>query len=175
LIARSKVPAGVAPPSFNAGAAAVGGPIAASNARWSINQAGGLRRSIDQGTTWQDVNLNGSTALVADATSYELAKTSRAKEMDDEKKADKKMDSPGIFRAVTAMGSDVWAGGANGLLYHSIDSGAHWLRVLPTAAGISLTGDIVTVEFFDLQHGKIATATAEVWTTADAGLTWQKQ
>ena len=175
LMAHDKVPAGIAAP-LNVGGA-LGGSIAASNARWSINQAGGLQRSVDQGTTWQDVNLNSSNALVAEADRYELAKTSRAKQMDDEKEkqADKKKDVPNVFRAVTAIGSDVWAGGADGVLYHSIDAGGHWLRVLPASAGISLTGDIVAVEFSDAHHGKITTSTSEIWTTTDAGVTWQKQ
>ncbi len=175
LMAHDKVPAGIAAP-LNVGGA-LGGSIAASNARWSINQSGGLQRSVDQGNTWQDVNLNSSTTLVAEAERYELAKTSRAKQMDDEKEkqADKKKDAPNVFRAVTAIGSDVWAGGADGVLYHSIDAGGHWLRVLPASAGISLTGDIVAVEFSDAHHGKITTSTSEVWVTSDAGVTWQKQ
>ena len=174
-MAHDKVPAGIAAP-LNVGGA-LGGSIAASNARWSINQSGGLQRSVDQGNTWQDVNLNSSTTLVAEAERYELAKTSRAKQMDDEKEkqADKKKDAPNVFRAVTAIGSDVWAGGADGILYHSIDAGGHWLRVLPASAGISLRGDIVAVEFSDAHHGKITTSTSEIWTTTDAGVTWQKQ
>jgi hypothetical protein len=80
-----------------------------------------------------------------------------------------------VFRALAATGSEVWAGGSNAVLYHSLDAGAHWTRVQPSSAGIELTGDITAVDFSDLQHGRITTSTPEVWTTADDGQTWQKQ
>ncbi len=80
-----------------------------------------------------------------------------------------------VFRALAATGSEVWAGGSNAVLYHSLDAGAHWTRVLPSSAGTELTGDITAVDFADLQHGRITTSTPEVWTTADDGQTWQKQ
>lgn len=80
-----------------------------------------------------------------------------------------------VFRALAATGSEVWAGGSNAVLYHSLDAGAHWTRVLPSSAGGELTGDITAVDFSDLQHGRITTSTPEVWTTADDGQTWQKQ
>jgi photosystem II stability/assembly factor-like uncharacterized protein len=76
---------------------------------------------------------------------------------------------------VAANGSDVWAGGANGVLYHSTDAGAHWSRVTPSSGNAVLTGDILTMEFADPQHGKIVTSTSETWSTSDRGLTWQKQ
>jgi hypothetical protein len=80
-----------------------------------------------------------------------------------------------VFRALAATGSEVWAGGSNAVLYHSLDAGAHWTRVLPSSAGTELTGDITAVDFADLQHGRITTTTPEVWTTVDDGQTWQKQ
>jgi hypothetical protein len=80
-----------------------------------------------------------------------------------------------VFRALAANGSEVWAGGSNAVLYHSLDAGAHWTRVLPSSPGTALTGDITAVDFSDLQHGRITTSTPEVWTTADDGQTWQKQ
>jgi hypothetical protein len=80
-----------------------------------------------------------------------------------------------VFRALAATGSEVWAGGSNAVLYHSLDAGAHWTRVLPSSAGTELTGDITAVDFSDLQHGRITTSTPEVWTTADDGQSWQKQ
>jgi len=46
---------------------------------------------------------------------------------------------------------------------------------VPSSAGSVLTGDIVSIEFTDLQHGKLSTSTAETWITADSGQTWQKQ
>jgi hypothetical protein len=80
-----------------------------------------------------------------------------------------------VFRTVTANGADVWVGGSNAALYHSLDAGNHWAQVVPSAAGASLTGDVVRVEFTDAQHGKETTSTAEMWLTSDDGQTWQKQ
>jgi photosystem II stability/assembly factor-like uncharacterized protein len=86
----------------------------------------------------------------------------------------RKIASP-TFRAVAATGTDVWAGGTSALLYHSQDAGDHWIRVMPAASGATLTGDIVSLEFLDMQHGKVSTSTAEIWITTDDGQTWQKQ
>jgi hypothetical protein len=140
--------------------------------RWTINSAGGLKRSFDQGNTWQDVDVDANPASIA-ATSFEIAgKTSRAKRKDGEKVAQKLAPA---FRAVAATGPEVWAGGSSGLLYHSLDAGDHWTRVVPASVGAMLTGDIVGLEFPDLQHAKVSTSTAEIWTTSDDGQTWQKQ
>jgi photosystem II stability/assembly factor-like uncharacterized protein len=139
--------------------------------RWTVTSAGGLQRSFDRGNTWQDVNVNGVVA--GGSMSYSVAaKTSRSKE----KLADKKAASATVvFRAVAAIGAEVWAGGTGGALYHSSDAGSQWTRVVPSAGGTALTGDIVGVEFADAQKGKITTSTGEAWSTADTGQTWQKQ
>ena len=76
---------------------------------------------------------------------------------------------------LSAAGAEVWAGGVSGILYHSSDGGESWTRVVPAAAGVTLTGDIITVEFTDQQNGKLTTSHPETWTTADAGQSWQKQ
>jgi Photosynthesis system II assembly factor YCF48 len=161
-------------PSGRSGAVAhgatIGGPLFTSSAqapRWTINANGGLQRSFDQGATWQSVDVNANPASFTDATSIQIVgKTSRAKVQ--------KVPSP-IFRAVAATGADVWAGGSGGALYHSSDAGNQWTRIMPAASGAILTGDVVSVEFIDLRHGKVSTSVPEVWTTSDAGQTWQKQ
>ena len=79
------------------------------------------------------------------------------------------------FRALAANDSDIWLGGAAGALYHSSDAGQHWTRIKPVVDGKSLAADIVTVEFSDSQHGKVITGNREIWTTSDAGATWQRQ
>ncbi len=76
------------------------------------------------------------------------------------------------FRAVSANGADIWAGGSGGALFHSSDGGEHWTRVRPSASGSDLSADITRIEFTDAQHGTVLTATGERWTTADAGRTW---
>jgi hypothetical protein len=79
------------------------------------------------------------------------------------------------FRAVSALGMEVWAGGAAGLLYHSSDAGQHWLLVKPSSNDRTLSADIASIQFADLQRGKITTTTGETWTTSDAGQTWEEQ
>jgi hypothetical protein len=173
-VSRAKVPVNspAAPGAFT-------GALSPPNASWTI-AAGGLQRSLDQGKTWQNVNVN---AIPAAAANYALEV--QAVSADDAKRDDAKRDkdawskrakvTPPVFRAVVANGPDVWAGGSTGLLYHSVDSGAHWTRVQPSAGGTVLTGDVVTLDFPDSQHGKVTTSTPEVWLTADDGQSWQKQ
>ena len=79
-----------------------------------------------------------------------------------------------MIRAVSAAGSEVWAGGSAGALYHSSDLGGHWVQVNPEAGGERLTTDIVGIDFTDAQHGKVTTATREVWITGDGGQSWRK-
>jgi Photosynthesis system II assembly factor YCF48/Putative zinc-finger len=137
--------------------------------RWTINSAGTLQRSFDQGFTWQavDVNANPGYLQIAGKASQEKSKEAS--------QAFKREEATPIFRAVAATGADVWAGGSRGALYHSLDAGNHWTHVTPTSSGTMLTGDIVSLEFPDTQHGKVSTSTGEVWMTRDAGQTWQKQ
>jgi hypothetical protein len=155
-----------------------GGSVLASSAlvpRWTITSTGDLQRSFDQGVTWQAINVNANPAYFMDATSAQSgANSSRAKRKDASPALKRDAASP-LFRAVAANGTDVWAGGSGGILYHSQDGGDHWTRVVPASAGVTLTGDIVGLEFPDLQNGRVSTSAAEIWTTTDAGQTWQKQ
>ena len=157
------------------------GPATTLAARWTISSAGGLQRSVDQGNTWQDVSVNAAPGYSAGALTFESSAPVPAargkaadKAADKDAKADK-LNAPITFRAVAASGADVWAGGSAGLLYHSADAGAHWTRVVPSTSSAVLTGDIISLEFLDAQHGKVSTSTSEIWTTSDAGQTWQKQ
>jgi len=147
--------------------------IALSQTLWSINPAGGLQRSFDQGKTWQAVDVNANPASFTSASVAVAAKTSRSKAKELNKT--RKVSASLIFQTLAGAGSDVWVGGSGGALYHSADSGSHWTRVVPAASGTVLTGDIVSLEFPEPQHGKLSTSTAEVWTTGDSGQTWQKQ
>jgi hypothetical protein len=140
--------------------------------RWTISASGALQRSIDQGKSWQTVNVYANALVGANFSAAAAAPRAKVKEAD---KALKRELATPTFRAVAATGSDVWAGGSGGALYHSADAGNHWLRVLPAAAGASLTGDIISLDFADMQHGTVSTSTPEVWTTGDGGQTWQKQ
>ena len=147
---------------------------------WTISSTGALQRSFDQGHTWQDVNVNNSAVGAGDGArlsySADLKKQSLPALPDEKDIADKAKAMPLIvFRAVSANGADVWAGGSSGLLYHSTDSGAHWVRIVPFTNDSFLTGDVVSLQFADPQHGKVTTSTSETWLTGDAGKSWQKQ
>lgn len=148
--------------------------------RWSVTSAGGLQRSIDQGKTWQAVDVSAIPASSTNSTSVEVvSKTSRATKAKPSEKDSGKAGNQSLgsvtFRAIAAAGSEVWAGGNAGALYHSADSGSHWTRVAPAVGGMILTGDIIRVDFPDAQHGSVSTSSSEVWHTSDDGQTWQKQ
>jgi hypothetical protein len=139
--------------------------------RWMITASGALERSFDQGHTWQTVDVSAAAA-----SSLELAANQpAAKQKSANRKVSKKETAAPSFRAVASAGAEVWAGASGGALYHSFDAGNDWVRVQPSSKGSILTGDIVSLDFPDPQHGKITTSTPEVWTTSDAGQTWQKQ
>lgn len=161
--------------------------------RWTISAEGTLQRSLDGGNSWEDVNVvvtgngtqmrpakNGMTVEVTgaapevktDADTYEPRVA----------KANSKSPPPGppqpvIFRAVSVSddANEVWAGGSGASLYHTIDAGNNWLRVLPSDSGAVLTGDVISIQFPDPQSGTVKTSNSEIWITFDDGKTWHKQ
>jgi len=133
--------------------------------RWAITSSGTLQRSFDAGRTWEDVSPS-QTESGAELKPEYGDKKIRKKEQ---------LNPAVVFRAVAALGSEIWAGGSSAMLYHSFDSGSHWIRVMPIEANASLTGDIVSMDFSDPQHGEIATSAGELWMTSDDGQTWHKQ
>jgi|SRR5215469_16499937 len=79
------------------------------------------------------------------------------------------------FRALAALGMEVWVGGPAGLLYHSEDMGLNWTRLTPLAGNSTLSDDIIAIAFADHSHGKFNTSTGQTWVTSDAGRTWKTQ
>jgi len=150
------------------------GSLVPESARWAINAAGGLQRSFDQGKTWQAIDVNSGAQDSTAAVNLQLAKKSSLAKAGAKGKSDAKA-KPIVFRAVAANGPDVWVGGSEATLFHSLDSGDHWIRIQPSWRGAQLNGDILSLQFADPQHGRIVTSTAEIWTTADAGQSWDKQ
>jgi hypothetical protein len=87
-----------------------------------------------------------------------------------------RLDASTRFRALSVFAPHVWAGGADGNVYHSPDSGAHWEVLRPaTTEGVPLSGEIVGMEFSDALHGRVTSSATEIWTTVDGGHTWSKQ
>jgi hypothetical protein len=169
------VPAALAPQADSAqatGAVALRG----STATWTISSDGALQRSFDGGKTWQAVDV--SSSAIAGNALMQMETVTVTKEIKSEarnqKKVAKQASAAPVFRAVAAAGSDVWAGGSGGALYHSTDAGDHWTRIFPSADSVLLTADITSIQSFDPQHITIDTAASEVWATSDAGRSWQK-
>jgi len=79
------------------------------------------------------------------------------------------------FRVVSVVGSEVWAGGNGGALFHSSDGGQHWKKVsLTTANGVE-TAAIESIRFDDPQHGVVVTSGGAQYATSDDGVTWSRQ
>jgi hypothetical protein len=129
--------------------------------RWTIGADGALQRSFDGGTTWEDVNVRGDDSKSAEFT--KSAKSAKAVGR-----------AIPVFRVVSVNGAEVWAGGSGGTLYHTVDAGNSWARVGLSYEGVLIGGDIISIEFPDPQHGRVATSAGEIWTTGDRGQTWLK-
>ncbi len=172
VVERAKSP--VAPPGTPAAAPA-------STARWTISSTGSLQRSLDGGNSWQEIEVATKAAPVGNFLTVESVAKSQADIADKEtrrtedKKSQTQTPANPVFRTVAAAGLDVWAGGSGSMLYHSRDGGEHWTRVLPSADGVVLKGDITSVQFPDPQHGMVSTSNSEVWTTSDGGQSWRQQ
>jgi hypothetical protein len=186
-------------PVLETTSAAQASPLTPS-ASWGISASGGLLRSFDQGRTWANVDVNASfpvasqmvmvvprsqrSARVSQDTIQGQAAQSQAQSQSESKTLSKAVSPQSaaasaiaipVFRAISAAGLEVWAGGSAGVLYHSVNGGEQWTRVFPSASGILLTGDITGIAFSDPLHGQVTTSTKELWITVDAGQTWQKQ
>ena len=177
----------LAPPELRSGTNLKG----ETTPRWTISAGGVLQRSLDGGKTWVDVNFAvdtmspnlwrgstaGSTAEVQAQVQTEKKRAPKvtAKSMPQAGKS--VASTPTIFRAlsVSSNAAEVWAGGSGGTLYHTLDGGNLWVRVLPSADGVALTGDVISIQFPDVSNGSVTTSNAEVWVTNDDGQTWRKQ
>ena len=151
-------------------------PSAIGSTRWSITAVGSLQRSLDGGNTWQDVDVRTNLLQL---TPSEVLASGNLPATENGKSTNHIVTLPALpavfFRSVTAVGSDVWAGGSNTVLFHSLDGGNTWMRVLPSSAGIALTGDVISLQFSNPQSGAVTTSSGEIWITSDAGQTWRRQ
>lgn len=74
------------------------------------------------------------------------------------------------FRAVAAVGNDVWTGGKGGVLYHSHDGGATWSLMAFPARQV-----IVAIAFDNPRDGIVTTEDGRKYVTHDAGQSWSRQ
>jgi len=77
-----------------------------------------------------------------------------------------------VLKALFVNGASVWAGGKNGVLFHSQNGGADWVQVQPEFAGQKLAGDITQINFSDAMNGALYTESSETWITSDGGNSW---
>ncbi len=79
------------------------------------------------------------------------------------------------LRAFARVDGELWVGGDDGALFHSMDSGDTWQRVKVESKGERLTQKITQIEFTDADHGIVTTAFHQRWFTADGGKSWSKR
>jgi hypothetical protein len=79
------------------------------------------------------------------------------------------------FRAIAALGNDVWTGGAGGALYHSVDGGATWTRVALSFGGITVTETLAGIQLHDPQHLTVTTSSGSQWVSEDGGQNWRQK
>jgi photosystem II stability/assembly factor-like uncharacterized protein len=79
------------------------------------------------------------------------------------------------FRAIAALGNDVWTGGAGGALFHSPDGGTTWNQTGISFEGNKITETIAGIQLRDPQHLTITTAFGSQWLSEDGGQNWQKK
>jgi hypothetical protein len=84
-------------------------------------------------------------------------------------------DQPIAFRVVATIGSNVWAGGNGGALFHSTDQGETWNRVALNMNRQAERSAIVSIHFDNAVQGSVTTDSGATWVTSDGGQTWIKR
>jgi len=140
-----------------AASSGIGGAVAPVTANQMIESRAELNRAVDLTPRW-NLSSEGILQRSFDGRTWQAVPVA----------------DNAIFRAVSAVGPEIWVGGNGGSLYHSSDSGQHWTQVKPAVNDSPLTADIVGIEFADAQHGKLTTSDHETWTTSDTGQSWTR-
>lgn len=154
-------PPAVLPMKKHAAAAEYAVSAKTAAARWSVSSVGRLQRSLDGGRTWQNVPMPGRITSCTEAGRVCREAT---------------LDELYRFRAVAAVGSEVWAGGSPGdLVFHSPDGGQTWEPQQLPGVGADVAHDIVRIDFRDAQHGTLETSARQTWVTEDGGETWKRK
>jgi hypothetical protein len=78
------------------------------------------------------------------------------------------------FLALSVLGTNVWAGGEGGMLFHSTDDGSHW-TVVPVSDGEERLSETITgIETHGPKVLKLRTKMAG-WVSANGGVGWRKE
>ncbi len=75
------------------------------------------------------------------------------------------------FYALSGSGRNVWIGGTDGKLFHSVDDGVHWTLISVSAGDRHLSGSIVGIDAHS-ESIVVRTDSGETWTTGDGGTHW---
>jgi len=83
------------------------------------------------------------------------------------------VDGQTTLLALSASGSDIWAGGESGVLFRSVDNGSHWTLVPVLNGTERLTDAITGIEAHEPSIVKLKTQSG-AWESSDGGVTWHK-
>jgi hypothetical protein len=86
-----------------------------------------------------------------------------------------RLDEGASFYALSSMGREIWVGGSNGMLYHSLDEGLHWKKVQVGDEDSQLSGPIIQIESLDRHVLRVATRSSDRWITRDGGSHWRRE
>ena len=83
------------------------------------------------------------------------------------------VDGRSRFYALSATGMEIWVGGAEGALFHSVDNGAHWMPVAVADGEERLTDTITRIDVRDNRVVRLKVQGGSSWITVDGGLHWR--
>jgi|GEM_PF-1284383 len=156
-------------------AVTIGGAVRTAPAAPKANGfAPSAKEALGQYSAGDSIGLSMSRALTATHLGWRVTVQGHLEHVTPDGWVRVLADQTSAFRVVSVVGSDVWAGGNGGALFHSNDGGQHWNKVsLATAQGVE-TAAIVSVRFDDPQHGVVVTNSGVEYATSDGGVTWTK-
>jgi photosystem II stability/assembly factor-like uncharacterized protein len=76
--------------------------------------------------------------------------------------------------ALSAAGSNIWVGGANGALFHSLNDGLEWRPVIVADGNERLTDTITRIDVHDEDWVRVKTRSGD-WLTTDGGAHWRRE
>lgn len=83
--------------------------------------------------------------------------------------------APGIsLHAFWSLGSNVWAGGTGGSLFHITDAGKNQVRIPIKLGEGDVSQTVVAVTFSDELHGIIMLENGQILQTTDGGKSWER-